>query len=51
MRLVEIIPALLTSDATRDTAVEFCNTLEKTTVVSKDSPGFIVNRIPGTYGQ
>jgi 3-hydroxybutyryl-CoA dehydrogenase len=45
MALVEIIRGLQTSDATYEAVVALAKRLGKTTVTSKDSPGFIVNRI------
>lgn len=45
MKLVEVIRALQTSDATYDAAKAVIATLNKTAVTAKDSPGFIVNRI------
>ncbi len=45
MQLIEIIRGLQTSDATYSTAVALAKRFGKTTVTSKDSPGFIVNRI------
>ncbi len=45
MQLVEIIRGLATSDDTYRTAVELAKKLGKTTVSSKDMPGFIVNRV------
>ncbi len=45
MKLVEIIRGLATSDATYDATLELAAKLGKTTITSKDSPGFIVNRI------
>ncbi len=45
MPLVEIIRAWQTSDKTFDGAKHFVRKLGKTMVVSKDYPGFIVNRI------
>jgi 3-hydroxybutyryl-CoA dehydrogenase len=45
MQLVEIIRGLQTSDATYATTVALAKRFGKTTVTSKDSPGFIVNRI------
>ncbi|WP_279426863.1 3-hydroxyacyl-CoA dehydrogenase family protein [Anaeromyxobacter terrae] len=45
MQLIEIIRGLQTADATYDTVVALAKKLGKTTVTSKDSPGFIVNRI------
>jgi 3-hydroxybutyryl-CoA dehydrogenase len=45
MKLVEIIRGLPTSDATYETTRALAERLGKTTVVSRDIPGFIVNRI------
>ncbi len=45
MKLVEIITGLTTSEETLRTTSELAKELGKTTVVSKDSAGFIVNRI------
>ncbi len=45
MKLVEIVKALTTSDATIATLREFVAKLGKTGVVCKDTPGFIVNRL------
>jgi 3-hydroxybutyryl-CoA dehydrogenase len=45
MKLVEIIPGLATSDATRAAARHFIETLGKTAIVSEDAPSFIVNRV------
>lgn len=45
MKLVEIIPGLATSDATRTGASHYIDTLGKTAIVSEDSPSFIVNRV------
>ena len=45
MKLVEIIRGLQTSDATYALTLELAQRLGKTTITSKDSPGFIVNRI------
>ena len=45
MQLIEIIRGLQTSDATYGTILELAKRFGKTTVTSKDSPGFIVNRI------
>jgi 3-hydroxybutyryl-CoA dehydrogenase len=43
MPLVEIVRTFLTSDETFDAARKFIESLGKTVVVSKDTPGFIVN--------
>ena len=45
MPLVEIIPAVQTSDETLKTATSIIDSWKKTTVVCKDTPGFIVNRV------
>jgi 3-hydroxybutyryl-CoA dehydrogenase len=45
MKLVEIIPALQTSDSNLILARETINSWSKITVLAKDTPGFIVNRI------
>ena len=45
MKLVEIIPAVQTSEATRDLALNVIQSWGKTTVLAKDTPGFIVNRV------
>ncbi len=45
MKLVEIIRGLATSDATYGAILALSAKLGKTTITSKDSPGFIVNRI------
>ncbi len=45
MQLVEIIRGLQTSDATYQAVVDLAKRFGKTTVTSKDSPGFIVNRV------
>lgn len=45
MPLVEIIPALQTSQEMTQKVVEIVESWGKTVVVAKDTPGFIVNRI------
>lgn len=45
MPLVEIIPAVQTSDETLSTAKSIIDSWKKLTVVCKDTPGFIVNRV------
>jgi 3-hydroxybutyryl-CoA dehydrogenase len=45
MPLVEVIPGKHTSDQTLKKSIDLIATLGKTPVVSKDAPGFIVNRI------
>lgn len=45
MPLVEIIPAVQTAGATRKTAKNLIDSWKKVTVLAKDTPGFIVNRV------
>ncbi len=45
MELVEMIKSLTTSDDTYNTAIELAKSVGKQPVLSKDYPGFIVNRI------
>ncbi len=45
MKLVEIIRGLQTADAVYETTVAMARKLGKTTITSKDCPGFLVNRI------
>jgi 3-hydroxybutyryl-CoA dehydrogenase len=45
MPLVEIIPAVQTSDETTTTARNLIDSWKKVTVLAKDTPGFIVNRV------
>ncbi|MEM1417292.1 MAG: 3-hydroxybutyryl-CoA dehydrogenase [Myxococcota bacterium] len=45
MKLVELVRALQTSDATFDATREAAERMGKTLVVSKDAPGFLVNRM------
>lgn len=45
MPLVEIIPAVQTSDETKSIARQLINDWKKVTVLAKDTPGFIVNRV------
>ena len=45
MKLVEIVNSLATSSSTTDIAHNFVVSLDKEPVITKDSPGFIVNRI------
>ncbi|MCO6489721.1 MAG: NAD(P)-binding domain-containing protein [Phaeodactylibacter sp.] len=45
MQLVEIIPAVQTSGETLRQSIELIQSWGKTTVVAKDTPGFIVNRV------
>ena len=45
MKLVEVIRGIATNDETYKATVELAERLQKTCVVSKDYPGFIINRI------
>ena len=45
MELVEIVPALQTSAAKTSKAISIIDSWNKKTVTTKDTPGFIVNRI------
>lgn len=45
MKLLEIIPGIRTSDETYKKTLEFGETLGKVCITSKDSAGFIVNRL------
>jgi 3-hydroxybutyryl-CoA dehydrogenase len=45
MRLVEIVTTIVSSDETVKTLREFSESLGKTVVIAKDTPGFIVNRL------
>ena len=45
MPLVEIIPAVQTSDETKTNAKNLIDSWKKVTVFAKDTPGFIVNRV------
>ena len=45
MKLVEIVKTIVTSDETIETSKKFAESLGKTAVTAKDTPGFIVNRL------
>jgi 3-hydroxybutyryl-CoA dehydrogenase len=49
MPLVEIIPGLATDKGITAEAIEIIKSWGKTTVIAKDTPGFIVNRIARPY--
>nr|BAA06122.1 3-hydroxyacyl CoA dehydrogenase [Mus musculus] len=49
MKLVEVIKTPMTSQKTFESLVDFCKTLGKHPVSSKDTPGFIVNRLLVPY--
>lgn len=45
MKLLEVVATIATSDETLRTGKEFGESLGKTAVITKDTPGFIVNRL------
>lgn len=45
MKLVEITPGISTSDKITNEVQSLINNCEKVTVIAKDTPGFIVNRV------
>lgn len=45
MRLIEVIPGILTSDETQDTAMTFSKALGKDPIQAPDTSGFLVNRL------
>ncbi|MFQ5874338.1 MAG: 3-hydroxyacyl-CoA dehydrogenase family protein, partial [Dehalococcoidia bacterium] len=45
MRLVEVVRAEVTSEETYEAAKKFAESVGKTVVSCKDTPGFVVNRI------
>jgi 3-hydroxybutyryl-CoA dehydrogenase len=45
MKLLEVVKTIATSDETVATSKKFGESLGKTTVIAKDAPGFIVNRV------
>jgi 3-hydroxybutyryl-CoA dehydrogenase len=49
MKLVEVIRALTTSDATYEAVLQFARSLGKEAVTAPDRPGFIVNRLLVPY--
>jgi 3-hydroxybutyryl-CoA dehydrogenase len=49
MQLVEIIPAVQTSEATLKTSIQTITNWKKIVAVVKDTPGFIVNRVARPY--
>jgi 3-hydroxybutyryl-CoA dehydrogenase len=49
MKLVEVVKGNQTSDETVQTIYELCKQLNKTPVLCKDAPGFIVNRVARHY--
>lgn len=49
MRLVEVVRAVTTSDATVDAAVAFVRTIGKEPIAARDTPGFVVNLLLVPY--
>jgi 3-hydroxybutyryl-CoA dehydrogenase len=49
MKLVEVVKGNQTSEETVQTIYELCKQLNKTPVLCKDAPGFIVNRVARHY--
>ena len=49
MKLVEVIPALTTSEETNQTLTSFATSLGKEPIAAPDRPGFIVNRLLVPY--
>jgi len=49
MKLVEVIPALTTSEQTKQTLAAFATSLGKEPIAAPDRPGFIVNRLLVPY--
>ncbi|GAA4275818.1 3-hydroxyacyl-CoA dehydrogenase NAD-binding domain-containing protein [Aquimarina mytili] len=45
MKLVEVIPAIQTSEEVKDKVVQIIKDWKKTVAIAKDTPGFIVNRV------
>ena len=50
MKLVEVVQGLATDDRTIGTLVAIARTMGHTSVVTQDTPGFIVNHIGRAYG-
>ena len=50
MRLLEIVKTVATSDETLETIKDFGKSLEKTTIISKDTPGFLTSRLGTVQG-
>ncbi len=49
MKLVEVVKGKQTSDEAAQTVYDLCKQLNKTPVICKDAPGFIVNRVARHY--
>ena len=50
MRLLEIVKTVATSDETLETIKDFGKSLGKTTIISKDTPGFLTSRLGTVQG-
>ncbi len=49
IKLVEVIPGMMTDDVTVKTTIDFITSLHKEPVEAKDTPGFIVNRVARSF--
>lgn len=49
MKLVEVVTTSFTNEQTRDTILLLAQQMNKTAVLCKDAPGFIVNRVARPY--
>src|SRR6187455_2671822 len=49
MKLVEVVKTDLTNEQTANIVIELAKQMNKTPVICKDSPGFIVNRVARPY--
>ncbi|KAI8868699.1 hypothetical protein GQ42DRAFT_124889 [Ramicandelaber brevisporus] len=49
MKLVEVIPGLATAQSTLDATLDLAHRMGKTTTLSRDTPGFIANRLLMPY--
>lgn len=49
IKTVEVVPGLQTSERTLQTALNLIEQLDKSPIISKDSPGFIANRVMCAY--
>jgi len=49
MKLVEVVNTAFTNSQTTDIIIELAKQMNKTPVICKDSPGFIVNRVARPY--
>ncbi len=49
MQLVEIVKTLVTSDETIEVGQAFCKSIGKQSVLAKDTPGFLANRLAMAY--